>query len=79
MDFVEASYDSVYGKVGIHWEIVGDEGSVRICVPANTKADLVLAQVGEIIEADGLEFANKDGSYTAQTGSGTYQIRFRKN
>jgi alpha-L-rhamnosidase len=79
MDFVEASYDSVYGKVGIHWEIAGDEGSVRICVPVNTRADLVLAQVEGIIEADGLEFANKDGLYTAQTGSGTYRIRFRKN
>lgn len=41
-EFAGADYDSIFGRVGCHWEKNGDKYSYKISIPANTSAEVVL-------------------------------------
>ncbi|VBB07186.1 bacterial alpha-l-rhamnosidase [Lucifera butyrica] len=76
LSYVKAAYQSVYGEVGIHWQLNGKKGSIKINVPVNTTATLYLADVDNITDSEGLAFEKYDRSYKASTGSGEYTINF---
>lgn len=77
ISYVKASYESVYGKVEIHWQINENTGCVKIIVPVNTTAQLRLDNVSEIIEPDGLTFSLLKNGYETKTGSGEYVVKFK--
>lgn len=42
MDFVSASYRSLYGKVDVSWKKTADGYEVRVAIPENTTAEDVI-------------------------------------
>lgn len=76
LDYVQASFQTVYGKLSINWEMGGSEVAITIEVPHNTTATLYLDDAKEIVEADGLLFEVQQNGFVAQVGSGEYRVRF---
>ncbi|MCI8286211.1 MAG: family 78 glycoside hydrolase catalytic domain [Lachnospiraceae bacterium] len=80
-DFAEGSYESVYGVLKVRWE-KGEAEDVRrlqITIPHNTTAEIRLEKGAEEIRTEGLDFALKEGIFTAQCGSGEWEIVYRKS
>lgn len=71
------SYDSLYGRICVSWQLCGDRAELELEVPANTGARLVLEDARQICSADGLEFTAADKGFSAQLGSGRYRIEFK--
>ncbi len=42
LDYVNASFESVYGKIRSEWKLDGNKGSITIEVPVGTHADVIL-------------------------------------
>lgn len=73
---VEASYHSRYGLVKSAWTINGNVVTLKIVIPNNTQAALVVH--GKVIESEGeLRFMEKDGVSEAVAGSGDYTVSYR--
>jgi len=79
LEYVKASYESIYGRIGSRWEENEQEVTVTVEIPCNTCADVRLQGAGEILDDGGLEFTDESGVNTAHTGSGRYMVRYRKN
>lgn len=93
LSYVKASYQSIYGKVAVFWKVEGNEVILEVEVPCNTTAEIRLDQAKSVIDADGLTFmwadviegqtdsqsmSNRSGQMYAQTGSGSYCIRYER-
>ena len=78
LSFVKASYKTVYGNLSVNWEAEEDSITLKVCVPHNTTATLYLDKAKEVLESDGLTFANHLYGKEALAGSGMYTIRFRR-
>lgn len=76
LSYAQASYESVYGKTAIHWQIDGNNGCVDITVPVNTTASLYLDDVKNISDANDLLFEKTAKGYKTEVGSGEYHIKF---
>lgn len=81
LSYVKGSYKSIYGTVGVHWEVAQTKVSSKRVVlfadiPANTTATIKLMDHAALIDGDGLEFSVKDGIIQAEAGSGRYAITF---
>ena len=87
LSYVQAGYKSVYGKVGVRWEVepssqaAGKNGGKSILltvdIPANTTAAIRLMDEAVLMDGDGLEFLEKEGIPEAEAPSGRYSIRFK--
>ena len=80
---VEASYESMYGRIGSHWRIAGGKFRWTVTVPVNTRAVVVVptsnpAAVTErgrpADQSPGVKFAaaGEPGAAVFEVGSGTY-------
>jgi len=78
LDFVDASYNSVYGPVDVKWSSDENEVTLKVSVPHNTTADIILDQATRVTDAAGLDFSPKGSNFAARAGSGDYVIRFIK-
>ena len=78
LSWVKGGYQSVYGTVGSSWKWDQDEVVLTVEVPVNATATIVLDGAEEVLDADGLTFEKENGEYAAQTGSGTYTIRYKR-
>ncbi len=76
LDYVDATYDSIYGPLSIRWDIKKELGVLNVTIPHNTSATITLSQAKRIVEADGLVFKLEDNVYKSPAGSGTYRIEF---
>jgi alpha-L-rhamnosidase len=78
LTWVEASYQSVYGEVGVHWEKESKTNviTLRATVPANTTATIRLLDGATLVDGDVLTFAKRDDMLEAETGSGVYTIHY---
>ncbi len=47
LDFVEASYAAPYGKISVNWKRTGNSVAVKINIPANVTARIILPQMAE--------------------------------
>ncbi len=72
----EGSYESVYGTISSHWTVKGNEVTLKVTVPVNTTAEICLDGAKEVLESDGLHFADAPGCKKAAAGSGSYVFRF---
>lgn len=77
LTWAEGSYRSVRGCIGICWNRNGDDVILKIEIPTNTSADIVLAQAVGIKENGGLLFKRTQDGYRAKSGSGKYEIHYR--
>ena len=77
LDFVNLSFKSAYGKIGVKWE--RDEKSVVLSlrVPANTSATISLLHCTEIKSADSLSFSKNGDEMRSECPSGIYKIEYR--
>ena len=78
LDYVDASYNSVYGPVSVNWSCNENEVTLKASVPHNTTADIILDQATRVTDAAGLDFARIGNNLSAIAGSGDYVIRFIK-
>ncbi|PHV70252.1 alpha-L-rhamnosidase [Sporanaerobium hydrogeniformans] len=79
LDYVKASYDSIYGKVTSNWEVKDNKVSLEVTVPANTTATLYLDQAKQIVETDGITFNQGETCTYATLGSGSYRVVYEIN
>lgn len=79
LGWVEAAYQSVYGEVGVRWQRDDKTHAVtlRVTIPANTTASIRLMDGATLIDADTLEFVQRNDFLEAQAGSGVYTIRYK--
>ena len=83
-DFVNASYQSVYGLIRSDWKKETDGLTWQITVPANTKAIVYIPakNAGDVMESlnhaeksEGVHFINiEDGIAVFEIGSGKYSF-----
>ncbi|MDD2968834.1 MAG: alpha-L-rhamnosidase C-terminal domain-containing protein, partial [Lachnospiraceae bacterium] len=71
------SYQSVYGTISSKWEIEEQNVTLHVSIPCNATATIRLTDAEEVSDADGLIFQKNDSGFTAEAGSGDYQIKFR--
>lgn len=76
LEFVKASYESVYGRISIHWMEENDMVKLHVEIPANTTAEIRLIQVATLLEANDLNFSKSEKGYIAECGSGSYTMRY---
>ena len=69
LDFVDASYDSIYGKISSKWSIEDGKYTWTVTVPANASATVYAP--GKGIPTD-MECVTDLGGYTYKIMSGTY-------
>ncbi len=77
IDYVKASYKSVYGEIKSTWKIQDDKFAWDVTIPCNTTATLRIPAKYEIeIEpTQGIHEVSKDENYTQiVVGSGTYHF-----
>jgi len=81
LSWVEASYESVYGKVGVRWEKESKTNVITLqaTVPANATATIRLLDGATLVDGDALTFAKRDDILEAEAGSGVYTIRYTLN
>ena len=61
IDYINCSYDSMYGKIQSNWKRSGDSFEWDITIPANTTATVCIP--------------TEDGYIEKEYGSGTYRIK----
>ena len=74
--WAELRYDSIYGQILSRWDRSGSAVSLKISVPANTGARVVLEDALCITATGGLNFSQDGGALCADAGSGTYIINY---
>lgn len=50
---------SIYGDVGVKWEVQGKQITLTVQIPVNTTAEIRLDKAKAVLESDGLTFARK--------------------
>ena len=73
------TFESIYGQIISHWSREDDIIRLEFEVPVNTTATIYTEPCREILESDGLSFRKCENGYSAETGSGRYVIKYRKN
>lgn len=76
LEDVAAEYHSVYGENKLEWKVSQECVTITVKIPANTTASVRLDQAKQVLDADGLLFAEKDGYWEAEAGSGEYTVRY---
>lgn len=80
-DWAEGSFQSSYGTLKIRWERQKKDGNsiIVLCVtiPANTTARIRLEPGASVVTADGLQFMEKGGIWSAETGSGEWKVEYQ--
>lgn len=78
LEFVEASYHSIYGENKVKWQIDRNRVMLTVVIPANTTAEIRLIEAKKVQESDGLEFERRGEYLSAEAGSGTYSISYER-
>lgn len=88
LDYVESSYQSEQGEIFSRWERTDEQIIVKICIPANTKAQVILpgATIGtvsadgrllcELNEAEGIQETEEGLRF--MVGSGKYEFSWKR-
>lgn len=76
LDWLDARYQSIYGAIGVRWEVSGQTVDLRVSIPANTCATLLLTDGKILHETDGIDFVPCVQGYTAEVGSGEYRVKY---
>lgn len=76
LDYTEAEYHSVYGKIFVRWEMKGSKVVLYVQIPVNTVAEVRLDQAAEILEDDGVIFKMCEDYASTEVGSGTWKFVF---
>lgn len=75
--YVKASYASIYGDVKVHWEHQRDTVTLKVNVPCNATATVVLDHAADASSAEGVALSKTEDGYTAEIGSGCYTFTYQ--
>ena len=85
LDYANAEYNSIHGKIKSEWKLERNQLTLKITIPANTKAtvflpsdkDGLISESGKPIEdVDCIEFVKREGKTAVLTiGSGSYSFQ----
>lgn len=76
LQWVTASYESLYGPVAVRWEREGGNITLTMDVPVNTTATILLEE-GAAAPESSLSFAqNAQGCWEATAGSGQWHVSY---
>ena len=76
LTWAKTVHESAHGTILVHWRRENDWVELCVKIPSNTTADILLAQGGEPLEAEGLSFEKTSEGWQAQAGSGDWKIRY---
>ncbi len=82
LSWVKGTFLSLYGEVESHWKVekISAQGvrsvALRVKIPANTRSTIRLMDGASLVDSDTLSFTERDGVLEAETGSGSYTVRF---
>ncbi len=80
LTWVRGSFRSIYGEVSSAWKVDTGTGksivTLTVSIPANTSSSIRLLDGAVLVDGDGLDFARQGEMLEAETGSGTYCIRY---
>ena len=76
LDYVRAGYSSVYGEVGVSWEVKDDIVELEVEIPHNTTATVILNQAKSVCDAAGQMFERIGAGLSADVGSGKYRFTY---
>ena len=71
-----AAYDSIYGPIKSAWNLKGDQVELKVCIPVNTTADIVLEDAAMVLDGDGLVMVRSGDALISKAGSGEYRIKY---
>ena len=74
--WADLAYESVCGRIEIHWEVQGEKKILSVTVPPNTTATIRLRQAKRIVDAGGLKPEKASEGWQLEAGSGKRQICF---
>ena len=77
LNFAEASLKTICGVINSRWEKVGKNILLRVTVPFNTQASLVLPSDNYNMNLQPLNTKKLDNLDYLEVASGKYEIRFR--
>ena len=78
LKYTVGKYHSIYGDVGVKWEVQGKQITLTVQIPVNTTAEIRLDKAKAVLESDGLTFTREADYMAAEAGSGTYHIAFEQ-
>lgn len=76
-DYAKGTFESIYGEIVSHWMLKENEVCLKVKIPPNTTADLILKNVESIIKSEDLQFSIEKGEYRAKMQSGSYEIVYK--
>lgn len=74
LEYVEASYESIYGRILSNWYRSGNKISMKVEIPCNAEAVISICNAKRIEAGCGLDFEEKEQNVEAIAGSGSYEI-----
>ncbi len=75
--WLKASYQSIYGNIGVHWQRDGEKMlTLSVAIPPNTRADVVLEGAERVLNDDGVAFVACTEGVRAALGSGRYTFTY---
>ena len=76
LDYVNATYSTVYGDIAVSWKAKGNRVDLEVSVPHNTTATIVLGQAESVVSELEGQFVRSDKGLAAQVGSGQYSYSY---
>lgn len=70
------SYDSIYGLICSSWKLENKQVELKISIPVNTTADIILENAHSVLDGDGLTMERSGDRLRAKAGSGQYCIKY---
>lgn len=73
----KAEYQSIYGIISSEWELEHGRVTVKVQIPVNTEAQIVLDGAVRILDADEVMFTPEpSGTFIGSAGAGSYVISY---
>jgi alpha-L-rhamnosidase len=76
LDYADGTYKSIYGDVTSRWERHDELYRLRVTIPPNTTAKIILEQAAYLKDNAGLIFQQTQEGFVTEVGSGTYSLLF---
>lgn len=80
LTYAETTHLCEYGRILTRWERSASQENdmiLRVEIPANTTATIILSQVEKIVDCDSLSFKKNGNSFLTDAGSGSFIVRYQ--
>ena len=77
LQWAQGALETCYGRLAVSWAWEGKTVCIRIEIPANTTATLILRNASAIKAADGIRFQRTGEGLEALIPSGRYVIQYQ--